>query len=230
MRRPVQIQLLLPTLSVVVLAIVLASGASAYVGAVRARQAQEDSLSRVVATLSEAKFPLSEPVLRQMSGLSGAEFIFVDRQHRVRAATLPPAANELRRLEQWPSDPLPAGAAFGLWATRPGIELGGRMYLIRRVPISGRGPDPVPGSLVVLYSEALLVGAPCGRPPTRPCWPGLLRSWRWSCSVPCWPSGSCDPSAACARRRRPSPAASSRPSPWAPATTSSATWPWPSTA
>jgi signal transduction histidine kinase len=155
MRRPVQIQLLLPTLSVVVLAIVLASGASAYVGAARARQAQEDSLSRVVDTLSEAKFPLSEPVLRQMSGLSGAEFIFVDENHRVRAATLPPSADELRRLEQWPSNPVPAGTASGLWATRPGIELGGRMYLIRRVPISGRGPDPVPGSLVVLYSEAL---------------------------------------------------------------------------
>ena len=56
-------------LTVVVMAIVLAAAVSAYLGGKHARQAQDDNLRRVVATLSEANFPLSEPVLRQMSGL-----------------------------------------------------------------------------------------------------------------------------------------------------------------
>ena len=51
---PIQIQLLVPTLSVVVLAIALASGASGYFGAMRQRQSQEESLRRVVATLTKA--------------------------------------------------------------------------------------------------------------------------------------------------------------------------------
>ena len=72
MRWPIQIQLLLPMLLVVVLAIVLSSGAGAYLGGARARQ-QEEELARVVDTLAQASFPLSQQVLRQMSGLSGAE-------------------------------------------------------------------------------------------------------------------------------------------------------------
>ena len=57
MRWPIQFQLLLPMLTVVVLAIALASLGSAYFGGRRARQAQEESLRRVVATLTEARFP-----------------------------------------------------------------------------------------------------------------------------------------------------------------------------
>ena len=80
MRWPIQIQLLLPMLTVVVMAIALAAAVSAYLGGKHARQAQDENLRRVVATLSEANFPLSEPVLRQMSGLSGAEFVFFEGQ------------------------------------------------------------------------------------------------------------------------------------------------------
>ena len=151
MRRPVQIQLLLPTLTVVVLAIVLASGASAYWGRCGLGRAQEASSRGVVATLSEAKFPLSQPVLRQMSGLSGAEFIFLDETpprsggHAADGCGGPPAA------EQWPSGHWPPTAAG---ATPAGIELAGRTYLAERVPISGRARTPA-GSLVVLYSEDL---------------------------------------------------------------------------
>jgi len=50
-------------LTVVILAIVLASAASAYLGAARARQGQEENLRRVVSELKDAKYPLSKPVL-----------------------------------------------------------------------------------------------------------------------------------------------------------------------
>ena len=148
MRWPIQIQLLLPMLSVVVLAIALASGTSAYLGAVRARQAQEEDLRRVVATLTEAKFPLSEPVLRQMSGLSGAEFIFLDESNHVQAGTMPLGEDDLRRLVRLQRHEGPDSMAGN-----PGIELAGRAYLSQHVSISTRGPWARAGSLVVLYSE-----------------------------------------------------------------------------
>ena len=147
MRWPIQIQLLLPTLTVVVLAIVLASGASAYLGASSARQIQEDSLRRVVATLTEAKFPLSEPVLRQMSGLSGAEFILLDEEDRVQAGTLPLDKEELQQLASLPVD-TPSDLSI-----HSGLKLADRNYLSQRVGVSPRGRSTLAGSLVVLYSE-----------------------------------------------------------------------------
>jgi signal transduction histidine kinase len=148
MRWPIQFQLLLPTLSVVVLAIVLASGVSAYFGGRRARQAQEESLQRVVATLAEAQFPLSEPVLRQMSGLSGAEFVLLDQRHTLQATTLRLNAEDLELLQHIRNEE-PAGEL----RTRPTTSLGGRIYLSQRVPVSAHDPVSPAGSLVVLYPE-----------------------------------------------------------------------------
>ncbi len=140
MRRPIQIQLLVPMLSVVVLAILLASGAGGYYSAMRQRQSQEDSLKRVVATLADGPhFPLTEEVLQQMSGLSGAEFVFLDTDQRVLARTLPLSANDEARLRDM--------------AGSPSLELGGRVYICQRTPVIGRGPGTVSGSLVVLYSQ-----------------------------------------------------------------------------
>jgi signal transduction histidine kinase len=150
MRRPIQIQLLLPTLSVVVLAIVLASAASAYLGAVRAKRVQQEHLRSVVETLRETKFPLSEPVLRQMSGLSGAEFIFLDGENRIRARTLAVDDEGRRRLDR-----LARGEEPTAPGVQPEIELGGRTYMVERVPVVGRPPVDTAGSLVVLYSEDL---------------------------------------------------------------------------
>jgi signal transduction histidine kinase len=139
MRRPIQIQLLVPMLSVVVLAIVLASGAGGYYSAMRQRQSQEDNLRRVVATLSEGRFPLTKEVLQQMSGLSGAEFVFLDTEQRVLARTLPLSADDEAGLRDV--------------AGRPSLELGGRVYICKRTPVIGRGPGTVSGSLMVLYSQ-----------------------------------------------------------------------------
>jgi len=54
----------------------------------------------VVATLAEAKFPLSEPVLRQMSGLSGAEFVLLDQHNALQASTFRLNAEDLELLRQ----------------------------------------------------------------------------------------------------------------------------------
>jgi signal transduction histidine kinase len=169
MRRPIQVQLLLPTLGVVALAIVLASGTSAYLGALGARQVQEEHLRGLAETLRTAKFPLSEPVLRQMSGLAGAEFIYFDAESRVRARTLDLDESGRRALDRLLAretqadspvfaDPRRATvpAQTGTVPARPAeITLAGRTYLAEVVPIAGNPPADTPGRLVVLYSEDL---------------------------------------------------------------------------
>ncbi len=166
MRWPIQIQLLLPTLSVVVVAIVLTAVASAWTAASRASRQQEQRLRRVVGTLTEAAFPLSKNVLRQMSGLSGAEFFLLDRQGRVEAGTRAVGDDELAALER-----IRSNRKLSLrTGTRP-IPLGGRRHLGARVPV-GRRSSSAAESLIVLYPEdrwqatarqaalpALLIGA-----------------------------------------------------------------------
>ena len=148
MRWPIQIQLLLPMLLVVVLAIVLSSGAGAYLGGVRARHQQEEELARLVGTLTDASFPLSRRVLRQMTGLSGAEFVLLDNRGRPRDTTLALAEGELPPLGRIPAEPKPGGLAAG-----PRVSIGGRTYLSDRVPLARSRATAQADSLLVLYPE-----------------------------------------------------------------------------
>ena len=88
MRWPIQRQLLVPMLLVVLLTSLLSSVVSAWVGSRWAKREEYDRLTRVVATLSDANFPLQETVLQKLAGLSGAEFVVWDAQQQVQAATL----------------------------------------------------------------------------------------------------------------------------------------------
>lgn len=148
MRWPIQVQLLLPMLAVVVLAIALASAASGYLGAMRVRQAQEENLRRVVAAVMDAKYPLQDAaVLRLMRGLSGAEFVFLDSENRVQGDTIELSPGDLRRLADLP----PLGDSAGL-AASPSISLAGRAYLCQRLAVGPR-KSAAAGSLVVLYPK-----------------------------------------------------------------------------
>ncbi len=147
MRRPIQIQLLLPFLSVVLLAIVLACVTIAYLGTTRARGQQEENLRRVVGTLTEATFPLTDRVLRQMSGLSGAEFVVLDDENRIQGSTLRLGAEEGASLAR-----LPGEDRLENLAARAVVVLSGRTYLGGRVAVARRSSGRR-GSLVVLYPE-----------------------------------------------------------------------------
>ena len=150
MRWPIHLQLLLPMLLVVVLAITLASATTAYFGVKRAARQEGETLRRVVATLMEASFPLTERVLRQMSGLSGGEFVLFDDQGRVQAATLAVEPGELATLGQ-----IPASLRVDNLAASPVLHLAGRGYRGCRVPIGPSRFVAEPGSLIVLYQEDL---------------------------------------------------------------------------
>jgi signal transduction histidine kinase len=148
MRWPIQIQLLLPVLSVVVSAIVLAGAVSAYMGGEHARQVRDENLRRVVAVLSEAAFPLSEPVLRQMSGLSGAEFVFFAGGELPQAGTLRLDKNDLDLLQRPAADKESQTTNSDRM-----ISISGRVYLCQRVKVRERSPLLPAGSLFVLYPQ-----------------------------------------------------------------------------
>lgn len=106
----------MPVLAVVVLAIAVASVTTAWLAADWARTRQAENVQRVAATLAAAEFPLTTNVLAQLRGLSGGEFVAIDAQARIVAATLEPdrqliellarLAEPSRRVEAWQPTPL----------------------------------------------------------------------------------------------------------------------------
>ncbi|GDY07860.1 ATPase [Planctomycetia bacterium] len=146
MRWPIQRQLLVPMLLVIVLASTLSSGVSAWVGSRWARREESDRLSRVVATLSDANFPLQESVLQKLAGLSGAEFVVWDAQQQAQAATLPLDADVRDRLKAVPE----TGPLSDL-SSNPLVEIQGRSFLTAKVPLRRTATRPL--SLLVLYPE-----------------------------------------------------------------------------
>lgn len=146
MRWPIQRQLLVPMLLVIVLASTLSSGVSAWVGSRWARREESDRLARVVATLSDANFPLQESVLQKLAGLSGAEFVVWDAQQQAQAATLPLDADVRDRLKAVPE----TGPLSDL-SSNPLVEIQGRSFLTAKVPLRRTATRPL--SLLVLYPE-----------------------------------------------------------------------------
>jgi signal transduction histidine kinase len=146
MRWPIQQQLLVPMLLVVLLASLLSSGVSAWVVSGRAKREEHDRLARVVATLSDANFPLQEAVLQKMAGLSGAEFVVWDAQQRVQATTMSLDSEVQKRLTAVPD----AGPLADL-SSNPTIEIQGRSFLTAKVSLRRAATRPL--SLLVLYPE-----------------------------------------------------------------------------
>lgn len=150
MRWPIQFQLLLPMLAVVVIAVVLSASVSSYLEAAWARRQIHDNLQRVVSALTGANFPLTEQVLVQMSGLSGADFLLLDEEDHVVSASFQLSANELAQLKALPTSDIED------FSQSPTVTIDGTIYLAGRVPVARH----VPGStLLVLYPERRWWGA-----------------------------------------------------------------------
>ena len=147
MRWPIHLQLLVPMVSVVLLASFLATAITAFWIALRVRTEQRESLRRVVKTLGEAAFPLTENVLGQMSGLSGAEFVLMTPagpapgEHAAGGAG---RAGGTRRI---------AHTRASDDARETVILLGDRNYLVDFVGISRRSHFAEPATLFILYPE-----------------------------------------------------------------------------
>lgn len=154
MRYPIYAQLLVPMLLVVLAAILLASGSTAYWAAARTQAEQAAALDRVARTLAEARYPLSGTILTQVAGLSGMELVTLDEAGHLAESTLPMRAAEAAVL----ANVAPQHAGLDAGPSRPpiGVKLSGRDYLVQRVPLAPRwrGPEATE-SVCVLYPKDL---------------------------------------------------------------------------
>ena len=177
MRRPIQVQLLFPMLSVVLLAIVLASGTSAYLDVREANRRQEKELARVVAALRDAPYPLSESILGTIRGLSGAEFVIFDADGRLKESTIALGPKEVELLR--PAEPRRATQKGEQSPAQSVVPLGSRTYLATCMPVT-RTARPA-GPTGQSCSTARNNGGPGrGRPLTPRSSPARRPRW------PCW--------------------------------------------
>ena len=150
MRWPIRLQLLLTTILIAITAIVLACAFSAYLAVSAAGRSKARELVRIEKTLSQAQasFPLTENVLEQMSGLSGAEFVLLDDERRVVHATIALGDRDMSVLRG-----TSVTGDLQTLAEAAEIELGGRRYFGHVVSATRNNPA-LPGQLlVVLYGK-----------------------------------------------------------------------------
>src|SRR5687768_7228341 len=96
-RWPLRYQILLPFTLLVLVTVAVVSALDAYASARRQRENVQQQLRTVATTLAESQFPLTDAVLRQTRGLSGAQFavergsgvVLAASDERVRALPTP---------------------------------------------------------------------------------------------------------------------------------------------
>jgi signal transduction histidine kinase len=137
---------LVPFTGVMLLAIVGASGLNAYFAAQRSQQQVQSQLLRIAGTLQTSPFPLNDSVLRQMRGLSSAEFVLSNEQGDVLASSSP----RLGAVASAP--PAPATSSFLLGPT---IEVAGERYFYTGAKLQPASPEGDRGVLHILYPERI---------------------------------------------------------------------------
>jgi signal transduction histidine kinase len=144
LRWPIHRQLLIPMVSVVLLASFLATAITAYWVASRVRGEQSESLRRVAKTLGEGAYPLTRQTLLQMHGFSGAAFVLLSTQGRIQESTLTLNRPNIEELAQ-------IGNAHS--AGQKTILLDDRNYLVESVAVDRRSHFAEPATLFILYPE-----------------------------------------------------------------------------
>ena len=143
MRWPIRNQILLPLLAVQVAVVLGVSAIAAWWSLSRVESEVQLRLDELTRTVRESRFPLTPAVLDQLRGLSGAEFVTLDRERRVVSSTLD-VSRALRYSDQATNgeDPLAV------------IE--GREYLVRTAKLVHEGE---PAKAIILYPNSLVQSA-----------------------------------------------------------------------
>lgn len=146
MRIPLRIQVFVPFAGLLAVVVTAVSVAGAWRALQTADAGIRDHVRSAAQVLVAAEFPLTDAVLRQTHGLSGAELVAVDAAGKVHAASLPAATDftPLTALDFSPS---------GLDVTRE-VQLGGVDYVHQVVERSRPGVDGV-ARIHLLYPQQL---------------------------------------------------------------------------
>lgn len=120
MRHSLRYQIMIPMLGLMLTALLGVSVLNASLAASRAKRQIEAQLGEITRTLDQSNFPLTDTVLRQMRGLSGAEFVLTDGSGDVLASSTD--RGDLDRLPRDRSAAAPTAAALGRRITLGGID------------------------------------------------------------------------------------------------------------
>jgi signal transduction histidine kinase len=147
MRWPLRRQIMLPMAAIMLLTVVVLAGVGALLS-VRATKAHiATRIESVAQILERSNFPLTDTVLRQMQGLSGAEMAVVDRRGRILSASGPPSDF----VELIAAAPQASDTSF---------ELGDRQWVPNKgyfhtvVPLGQRRGQDSAAALHIFYPEA----------------------------------------------------------------------------
>ncbi|MDA0285556.1 MAG: HAMP domain-containing sensor histidine kinase [Planctomycetota bacterium] len=146
MRRPIRIQILVPFSATIIAAVAIIAMTSAWLAV---RQAEEQTLLRiqnVVDTLSDSRLTYTDAILSKMSGLSGADFLALDRDDEPVAATVPNP-----RLIANAAKAAPMITSESSITQLPRVSTASGPCFAARVAADGGGEV---ATLVVLYPEA----------------------------------------------------------------------------
>jgi len=143
MRQPLRYQIMLPMLGLMLTALIGVSVLNAYLAAGWAKRQIEQQLGEITHTLEQSNFPLTDSVLRQMRGLSGAEFVLVDDSGNVLASS-----TDRSGLDGLPPDALGQSDIV----LRQRITLGGTAYFHTAERFARRSANAL-GVLHILYPE-----------------------------------------------------------------------------
>ena len=146
MRWPIRNQILLPFALLQGVVIIIISLNASWTAAQRAERESIARLDQVVRTLSESRFPVQSSVLKQMKGLSGADFIATDANGILTASTLAEA-----RASSILSTPRATVPDLGRLSEFQPVSVAGETWLVGGVQTQ-RSPDLK--ELLVLIPES----------------------------------------------------------------------------
>ena len=139
-------QILLPMAGLILVTLLGVSALNVYLAVERTQSQIEGQLRDVARTIHEARYPLTDNVLRQMKGLSGAELIVANQQHQPLAGS-----------SDWKAADLPPGAAFENWADLslgPIASVAGQDYFHSTLKLGIGSSGPGPRQLHVFYPQS----------------------------------------------------------------------------
>ncbi len=152
MRQPFQQQILLPMAGVILAAVASVSVTDAWMAERQSRAQIVRQLQGLSVTIAESSFPLTDGILRQMRGLSGAEFVVTDAQGSVLASSYErPLPERFPRAEQ----PGSAHRRPQELTLDERMELDGEPYFHAAFALGRPAVQGPPGQLHVLYPVSL---------------------------------------------------------------------------
>ncbi len=143
-RFPLRYQVLLPMLATLVVTLVVISALTAAMAARSAASRVDADVARIAKTLRTTTFPLTQPVLDNIAGLSGAELLLTNAKHQVVASTTQVARSG------WVPAARSVDEAQG---ELDRIELAGEHYFHRVVELTRPSRQEEGVDLHVLYPE-----------------------------------------------------------------------------